>query len=125
MKKRHQIILLLLLIFTFSCEKDKPKEEIIKMTIASEKKINSYPENNPSQDLFRREEYWAKYKEFKTWTPFPIEIKDFEYEEGYEYVIVIRQKEWIPRPMDAGKYQYFLMEVVSKEKKQSEGLNKD
>lgn len=41
-------------------------------------------------------------------------IQGFEYEEGYEYEIVVSRTEVENPPADASKYQYSLVEVVSK-----------
>lgn len=50
-------------------------------------------------------------------------ISGFEYEEGYEYVLRIWQEKWHNGEIaDAGIYRYKLLEVISKEKKDSEDI---
>ena len=43
-------------------------------------------------------------------------IKDFQYEEGYEYLIKVRKEQAASNMMDASNIEYKLVEVVSKNK---------
>lgn len=49
-------------------------------------------------------------------------IEGFEYESGYEYVLLVNQLERKNVPQDASKYVYRLKKILSKQKKHSEGM---
>lgn len=49
-------------------------------------------------------------------------IEGFEYESGYEYVLLVNRLERKNVPQDASKYVYRLKKILSKQKKHSEGM---
>lgn len=49
-------------------------------------------------------------------------IEGFEYEPGYEYVVKIRREKVSDPPADMSSVRYVLEKVVSKVRKESEGL---
>lgn len=119
-----QTLLLLIVAVLASCNKENQDEARItgykeySMTIASQKLqgvvgIGSYM----LQDVY------AVKKETSTkWEPF-IGVQGFDYESGYEYVIKISETNYLDyRRGDPAWSEYKLMEVSSKEKKNSEGL---
>ena len=64
--------------------------------------------------------YYTRYSEDEAWTPFYSYIKEFDYEEGFEYHITVRVYEVPSGIMDIGKYQYKLHKINSKVQKDSD-----
>lgn len=119
-------ILLLFVIAAFiGCLKNREPEgeKIIdykeySMTVAS-KKLQGVVGNGHS---ILREVYAVKIGTSQEWTSF-WGIQDFEYEAGYEYVIKISETAYLDyRLGDPAWTEYKLINIASKEKKDSEGL---
>lgn len=55
---------------------------------------------------------------------YPPFVDGFEYQEGYEYLIVVRAEtqDMDNLPEDSPSVMYTLLKIISKEKKQSEGI---
>lgn len=55
---------------------------------------------------------------------YPPFVDGFEYQEGYEYLIVVRaeKQDMDSLPEDSPSIMYTLVEIISKEQKQSEGI---
>lgn len=68
------------------------------------------------------EVYAVKKADADEWEPFTY-IQDFDYEPGYEYTLRISETDYVDyRRGDPAWTEYKLLEVLSKEKKDSEGL---
>lgn len=66
--------------------------------------------------------YIVKYESSSAWVLFYNKIQDFEYEEGYEYVIKVEKSEIENPQMDASSLQFSLSKIISVEKKSSIGI---
>lgn len=119
-----QILLLLIVAVFASCSKDDQDEAKItgykeySMTIASQKL-----QGVVGIGVYVLQDVYAVKKEASTkWEPF-IGIQGFDYESGFEYVIKISETNYLDyRRGDPAWSEYKLIEVSSKEKKNSEGL---
>ncbi len=56
------------------------------------------------------------------WEFFYGPIKGFDYREGYEYVIRVRKDILDDAPADRSSFEYTLVKVISKTRKDSEGI---
>lgn len=119
-----QILLLLIVAIFASCNKETQDEAKIvgykeyTMTVASEKLQGVI-----GVGIYVLGDVYAVKKETSTkWEPF-VCIHGFEYENSYEYVIKISETNYLDyRRGDPAWSEYKLIEVISKEKKDSEGL---
>ena len=97
-----------------SCSDDDDDMKIFDVTVASVERVYSGSD-------FSFNPYFAKKKDDKSWGT--IDIQGFEHEEGYEYVLKIKQERHPCRDMaDAPMYIYTLLETLSKTKKESENI---
>lgn len=121
MRKILKFLLLLLILVTslWSCSEDEVK--ICTIKVASEMRImNVHPRGGfylescimgKSKDLFNNDE----------WYPFPGNgIAGFEFVEGYECILLV--KVYVDKSTQDSGPEYKLYKVISKEKKNSEGL---
>ena len=116
------LFLLLSFLFVFAgCSKDE-SDEIITLTIASEKRMG-YAGWSTNLAPY----YLAKNAEDAEWRFFSMYIEGFDYEEGYEYVVEIKVHEdpIDPTLADQALISYSLHKIISKEKKNSENLPED
>lgn len=105
-----------LICFTFitSCDNEDGHNKEMIATIASEKSLYTGGEMYAP--------YFAKVEGESQWTSLE-SISGFDFEEGYEYVLRIWREKWHDGEIqDAGIYRYKLLEVVSRDKKDSENL---
>ncbi len=63
--------------------------------------------------------YWIKRNDSTEWER-EYGLKGFTYEEGYEYVVDVRATVNPDRPQDAPAWDYSLIRIISKEKKDSD-----
>lgn len=110
---------ILFLVFTFilsltGCSNDDIKTE--QLTIASETRIGMA--EGP------RNCYLVINRNNKNWEFMYDSIEDFEYEPVYEYVIEVKIEHIENPPADGSSLKYSLIRVISKTKKNSEGLPK-
>lgn len=125
-KNLFEIIILFLLTLTFiSC--DKEDEEGVKitgyqeyeLTVASKKVLGMIFSGGNN---YFREVYAVKKNKAQDWESF-CSIQDFYYEEGYEYHIKISETTYLDyRKGDPSWTEYKLLEVISKDKHDSERL---
>lgn len=67
--------------------------------------------------------FLVKYSpEASSWQYMYDTIEGFEYESGYEYVLLVNRLERKNVPQDASKYVYRLKKILNKQKKHSEGM---
>ena len=66
--------------------------------------------------------YLIKEKAIEDWRYFYSTIIGFEYEEGFEYELLISEKEVENPPQDSSSIAYTLLKVISKIEKKSENL---
>lgn len=97
----------IIIILTSLCFNSCTKEEhAVDMWIAAEKRIGYDDENGVERPYIM-----YKIKEYKDWAFFNGQIDGFEYEEGYEYHLLVHPK----------KHSYIelygLIKVITKEKK--------
>lgn len=122
----RKLILFLTVILFVSCSKDDNDTKILKLRVASEVKIFDNPPNIGDETSFLRRMYWVKFPGDKQWRTLYPNIEGFEHEAGYEYVLKVEQTEPVSKIMDAPiEHFYKLLKVISKEKKQSEGLSNE
>lgn len=101
-----------------SCSDDDDKKTIeYTINIASVKRVLCY---DPLTDT---SPYFAKEEKAKGWERHH-SIHNFDYEEGYEYLIRVRREydKSMEGMMDASPYKYYLVEQISKTKKDSENI---
>lgn len=123
----HEIMKIKLLLYPFAftfltlammaCDNDDDKDHHNKemiLTVASETFLFDGNEGFTP--------YWAKVEGESEWQNFD-GIKDFTHEEGYECVLKIWREKWHDGEiMDAGIYRYKLLQILSKEKKDTENF---
>lgn len=123
-----KVLLLLMILSCVSCLKDEEeggaKQTGYKeytMTVASEKLIGI----KGLSTYFISDVYAVKTNNATSWSSFETSPKGFEYESGYEYLIKIAETNWIDYNRgDPAWTEYELKEIISKTKKESEGLPK-
>ena len=71
---------------------------------------------------FPQECLLVKENEQQNWEYFYDSILGFTYEEGFEYVLIVSEKEIMNPPQDASSIQTTLIRLVSKIEKSSENL---
>ena len=128
MKTKNLFGILILFLFTFafiSCDKEDEEGTKVtnyqeyELTVASKKVLGMiFSEGN---NYFRKV-YAVKKNNAQDWISFS-SIQDFNYEEGYEYHIKISETMYLDyREGDLSRTEYKLLDVISKEKHDSEGL---
>jgi len=118
MKKFKYLIIatfLLLLSSIISCEDSENTKEEEKTYIVASEKRNCVGVG--SQKCFL-----VKNNKQDNWQFFYTAITGFEYEEGFEYELLVSEKEIENPPQDTSSVEYILIKVVSKVKKSSENL---
>lgn len=130
MKTKNLFGILMLFLFTFafiSC--DKEDEEGRKITDYKEYVLTVASEMRPGLMLaegldFLKEVYPVKMENSEEWETLS-NIDGFEFEKGYEYKIKISETSYLDYRMGQPAWtEYDLLEVISKEKKNSEELPK-
>ena len=128
MKNRNFLVMLFMAIFTMigvtSCNDDEEDKKVTgykeyTLTVASAKLpgVLTSSDNNVLTDV-----YAVKNEQFTDWEA-QGSIGKFEYEEGYEYQIRISETNYLDYRMgDPAWTEYELLEVISKEHKNSENL---
>lgn len=121
------VLLLLVILSCVSCVKEEmkgPKQTGYKeytMTVASDKRIGL--SGQTAQILC--DVYAVKTDNATAWSSFVPTPLGFNYEPGYEYVIQVAETNWIDYDRGDPAYtDYALKKVISKTKKESEGLPK-
>ncbi|WP_439130145.1 DUF4377 domain-containing protein [Polaribacter sp.] len=66
--------------------------------------------------------FLVKENDAQNWTYFYDSIINFEYEEGFEYELVVRESEIKNPPQDASSIKTTLVQIISKIEKTSENL---
>jgi len=117
MKTKFTILLLISFIcagFVSCSDDDDDDERVFNVIISSVQKVYNTD--------FGFSPYFGKQAEDDAWKPFD-NIEGFEHEEGYEYILKLKQAKHPDRDMaDAPVYKYTLLEVLSKVKKESENI---
>ncbi|PWG06221.1 DUF4377 domain-containing protein [Polaribacter aquimarinus] len=103
------------IVFLTSCPNETGILEVEKTLIIASKKVECVGVS--SQQCFL-----IKENEQQSWEYFYDSINDFNYEEGFEYVILVIEEEIENPPQDASSIKYSLVKVISKIKKTSENL---
>ena len=111
---RKITLLLLISICTISCENNE-SSEIEKTFIVASKKVDC-------MGLAPQKCFLIKEKNQQNWQYLYDSISNFEYEEGFEYEILVSQKEIENPPQDASSIETKLIEILSKIEKTSENL---
>lgn len=127
-RKLTGILLLCLCLLGFaSCLDDQNDEEIqvtnyqeYTLTVASKKLIGRTLLETGDDVL--TDVYAVKKENEQQWSQFPT-VRGLEYERGYEYRISISETHYLdPRRCPSEWTEYKLLEILSKEKKESDGL---
>ena len=112
-------------LISIACSDDDRDIELFSMVIASEKLdgiITDACLGNSSAAMV----FAAKINGSKDWESFSDDIAGFEYESGFEYTIMVEKETFNDPQMSVQRWEEFtLQEVVSKEKRSSEGLPAD
>jgi len=109
------LILLSFICGTTSCKEDLDSKDELILIVASERAIDTRTTYYTP--------YFVKYNPVDEWHYF-FPIEGFEHEKGYEYTIRVL-KEYKGTTMGVEPYyEYTLLEIISKIKKNSEGLPK-
>jgi len=103
MKNTLFVLTLCLLV---ACSKEK--DNIFVMVIASKMVKAVEPTGNVERDYFL-----AKWDRYVEWTLFDSRIHGFEYKEGYEYLLLVREKPLKNPPMDHYGAYYYLIDILS------------
>lgn len=109
MEKYYSLVLLSVMIALLSsaCSSDDEEKQVF--TVASKTVVLPYGEGQPTRL------YYVKTPSGSTWSPTFIE--NLDYEPGYEYVIEVKETGFRTDYMG-----YICLRVLSKTKKESEGL---
>lgn len=128
MRTKYLLGILGLFLCTFSfisCDKENEEGRKVtdhqeyELTVASKKVLGMIFSGGNN---YFREVYAVKKNDTQDWELFS-SIQDFDYEEGYEYHIKISETTYLDyRKGDPSWTEYKLLEVISKEKHDSEGL---
>lgn len=113
MKRIYWLKISVLFLVFFSCTSE---QEIQKKTILVASKQVDCTGVGPQKCMLIKEHAT------QNWEYFYDTIEGFNYEEGFEYVLNISEKEISPVPADASSIQTILIEIISKTKKDSENL---
>ncbi len=100
------MITLILLTLSFGCDRDDADHTEI-LTIG--------PYRTDCVGAHPQECYLEYNEEAEAWHFFYDGIAGFDYEEGYIYTLKVSVHELSDPPQDAGRYEYSLVEVLSKE----------
>lgn len=109
-----QIIFSFFLVVLFSCENNN--------SILSEKTLIIASKKSDCVGLLAQKCLLIKENDQQNWEYFYDSIIGFTYEEGFEYKVLISEKEIESPTQDASSIEYKLINVVSKLKKVSENL---
>jgi hypothetical protein len=119
MKKRNLFLVLFvaaLAMINVSCEKDKNEGEFVVLLVASERPV--VPGGEHFMDGHPK--YWIQREGDTKWGYLYNYIVNFDYEEGYEYFIEVCITKLENPPVDVLPSRYTLVEIISKEKKDSD-----
>ncbi|WP_299666921.1 DUF4377 domain-containing protein [uncultured Polaribacter sp.] len=117
-KKRFFRVILIafsVILFFASCENSNDVSEIEKTYIIASKQIDC-------QGVGPQKCFLIKENQQESWQNFYSAISGFEYEEGFEYEILVSEKEIENPPQDSSSIAYTLIKVISKVEKTSENL---
>lgn len=64
--------------------------------------------------------FWIKVGDNPVWEILSSPIEDFDYQEGYEYVIEVKVSQISNPPLDASSLRYSLIKILSQTKKESD-----
>lgn len=129
MKKVHvgkMVSLILLITCLAGCMDDGKESRQVTdykeytLTVASEKRMGLGWSDGMN---YETEVYAVKHEGTEEWEDFAYYIDGFDYEEGYEYCIHVGKTSYLDYSMgDPAWSEYNLIKVISKERKDSEGL---
>jgi hypothetical protein len=116
MKKKQLLYLVLCNIFCFlSCENNNIIQENNKTITVASKKVDCVGVGPQTCLLIKKENQ-------ESWTYFYDTIIGFEYEEGFEYEILVSERNIKNPPQDASSIETTLITIISKIEKPSENL---
>jgi hypothetical protein len=108
------ILLTLLSLFFYSCE-NNDNNGLEKTLIIASKKADCVGVGNQQCLLIKENKQ-------QDWQYFYSEITDFNYEEGFEYEILVSEKEIINPQQDDSSIETIFIKMISKVEKTSENL---
>lgn len=118
--KKNLFLFVLLCVFLTGCEKEQEFDEVSTVVIAS-KKLDAVVFSCGFES--KMPVYAVKQGNSSQWTACSDQINNFDYMEGYEYIVKLGKKNFHDKNMSVSSWsEYFLIELVSKEKKESESL---
>ena len=116
-----KIFFLITFPFFLCCCSDNKEKELTKeivLTVASKRETKNNAEETPSYYYV----HYVKIEDSKVWIKFPYEILNFNYKEGFEYVIKVLEVSYENPPQDAPSKEYRFIELINKEEKESQNL---
>ena len=114
MKTRHLLNILLLALYTSSCNKeDTPliKTETVKIFLLSETNRIQNEDIENHEYILAKEENQVDFQEINISA-----IEGFHYEKGYEYELLVEKKTLVNTNFDNNQTKYKLIELISKNK---------
>lgn len=118
--KKILFLFVMLSVFLTGCEKEQEFSEVSTVVIAS-KKLDAIVSSCGIESKIPV--YAVKQSSSAQWSACSDQINNFDYKEGYEYVVKLGKKNFHDKNMSVTSWsEYYLVELVSKEKKESEGL---
>ena len=118
MKKLKFLFLVLAGVLLISCLKDDKKEDYyrtVEIIVLPETTFKKCCMPFPSEE---REAMIIRTQNGEETYLFLGQIKDFTYEKGYEYKLLVKEKHLANPPQDGGSIEYTLIKEISKEKKE-------
>lgn len=113
--RKFTLLLVSSVLLMVSC---KTNDNVVKMTVASEKRM--------AMGVAPMEVLLVKEGDATEWSFFYSNIEGFNHEKGYEYVLDVKKENVEnPTPADASSIKYTLVKEVSKTQKTSEGMPED
>lgn len=106
MKNITLILVMLLSFFTFNACSDDGDDEIVQLTIASEKGVG-YTLGGEVPVLYVKE------GNSQEWSAFYSDIEGFEFKAGYEIVLEARKVKIKNPPQDSSNTKYILIKIIS------------
>lgn len=122
-RKIRMPLLFILLLAATSCD-DEPQEEILRLTVASERQLVTR-EVWGSDEPVTYPVYLVKEGDASEWRPFDHAIVGFDYTAGFEYRIEVRVEPFPDRDQiadDIPEYLYTLQRMIGIVRKDSDNL---
>lgn len=98
--------------------KEAVAQDTLVVTVASHRYCRKDSLSKSDQMSF----YMIKTENTSEWTPFYDPIFNFDYEDGYEYIISVARYPWEKTIQDVGEWKYVFIKLHEKKQKESEDI---